>query len=239
VIALVFYTLVCSAQIDSILLRYREQMHRDSAKIYTPKKVSFDFQFDNRHSFVQNRAITIQGFNPAILVNQKYRWGIGLYRVIEPYQVFRSTKKTSVSASSVATNRELNMYFATPNFRYIFFRRNWMEASAELAVGFGTIDYTIRNENNTKVLSSKTGLFVPAGIGCELVLIPVRWLGVGGSLGYRKSLKTYDIDGDFDGLYFSYGVKLFLGAIYKDLKYKSVKKKYVRESGKISLIRGN
>lgn len=222
----------CLAQQDSILMRFREQRHIDSAAIYTPKKVSFDFQFDNRHSFIQNKAVTIQGFNLAVLIRQKYRWGIGLYQVIHPYQAFRSTKKSSAITPSIFTNRELDLYFVTPNFRYIFFRRTWIEASGELAVGFGTIDYTIKNENNTQVLSSKKGLFVPAGIGLELVFIPLRWLGASGSLGYRKSLKTYDINGDFDGLYFSYGVKIFLGTIYKDLKFHAKKKNYVTNQSK-------
>ena len=202
------------------------QLQQDSLRIYAPKKVTFDFQIDNRHSFIQNKAIIIEGFNPAIVLNQKFRLGIGLYRVIQPYEMFRSTRKSSVNTSAVVTNRELDLYFATPNFRYIFFQRRWMQASGEVAVGFGTIDYTIKNENNTKVLSSKSGLFIPAGIGVEAVFTPVRWMGLGGSIGYRKSLKTYDINGDFDGFYFSYGVKVFLGTIYKDLRHHAQKKKF-------------
>lgn len=122
------------------------------------------------------------------------------------------------------TNRELDMYFAMPNFRYIFLNKKWIQAGAELAIGFGMIDYTIKNEAETRVLVHKDGLFIPSGAGVELVLIPIRWVGLGGSIGYRKSLQTYDINADFDGMYYSYGVKVFIGTIYKDLKFRSWRK---------------
>ena len=234
---MVISSLNCSAQQDSLIQVLKEQLRLDSLRLFSPKRVSFDFQFDNRNSFIKNRAIDIEGFNPGILVNQKFRYGLGLYRVIAPYEQFKSTKRSSVSDENVTTNRELDLYFATPNFRYIFLKRKWIQASGEAALGFGTIDYTIKNEANTKVLSHKDGIFIPSGLGLELVLIPIRWIGIGGSVGYRKSLGTYDINADFDGMYYSYGVKVFVGRILKDLKYRSWKKRYEEEVNKIASMR--
>jgi hypothetical protein len=216
---------ICYAQPDSVVNAIQAQLRNDSLTLYSPKRVSFDFQLDNRNSFIRNQAIEIEGLNPGILVRRKFRYGLGLYRVRAPYESYKSTKRSSVSGEGIATNRELDMYFATPNFRYIFVTAKWIQVASELALGFGAVKYTIKSEDNTKVLARKDGLFVPSGLGLEVVLIPFRWVGAGGSVGYRKSLGTYDINADFDGLYYSYGVKIFIGTIYKDLRYKAIKRR--------------
>ncbi len=230
---LFFLCYKCLAQQDSLLTVLNDHLHLDSLHLYVPKRVAFDFQFDNRTSFIQNMPISIQGFNPGVVINQKFRWGLGLYWVKAPYQTFRSSKKSSVSSTEVATNRELNMYFTTPSFRYIFLNAKWVQASVDLAVGFGIVDYLIKDQTNTNTLAHKEGLFIPSGAGVELVLIPIRWIGVAGSIGYRKSLKTYDINADFDGMYYSYGIKIFLGRIYKDLVFHRIKKHYNEEVKKV------
>lgn len=202
----------------------------DSLRLYVPKHLLFDFQFDNRNSFIRNRAINIQGINPGILIDQQFRWGLGLYRVIAPYQKFESRKASSISDGDEITDRELDMYFIMPNFRYLFINRKWIQTGVELAIGFGAINYSISSEDS---FVKKYGTFIPAGGGIETVIIPVRWIGLGGSIGYRKSLKTYDINADFDGMYYSYGVKVFVGLILKDLKYKSLKKHYAEDIRRI------
>lgn len=214
---------LCYGQKENITLDFRDRIHEDSLKIYKTKKISFDFQFDNRNSFIQNKAISIQGINIGLNFASGVRWGIGGYRVIRPFQTYKS-----VDAQKITTYKELDLYYITPNFQYTFIDKKWIQSSVNLEIGFGSIDYKIYNEGHTKERDKK-GFFLPSGAGVEVIIIPIRWIGLDGMIGYRKSLKSYEISTDFDGMYYSYGLKVFLGVIFHDLKYHHHKKKIMRE----------
>ena len=51
--------LLCFGQKENVTLDFRERIRNDSLKIYRTKKIAFDFQFDNRNSFIRNKAISI------------------------------------------------------------------------------------------------------------------------------------------------------------------------------------
>ena len=55
-----------------------------------------------------------------------------------------------------------------------------------------------------------------ARAGLSVLVKPFRWVGVSGSVGYRKSVFEIDYKEDFDGLYFSYRLNVFVGAIWRD-----------------------
>src|ERR1700733_15070542 len=110
---------LCTAQQtkrDSLIRIAKDVLYMDSLRLYQRRKASFDFQLDNRNSFIRNQAIEITGFNPAVIINQKFRYGFGVYFVKFPYENFQSAKKTSVTTANTPTNRELSLFFATPNF---------------------------------------------------------------------------------------------------------------------------
>ena len=167
-----------------------------------------------------------------MIINQRFRYGLGIYRVATPFVPFESTKQSSISDADDITERELDMFFVTPNFRYMFVHKKWVRASIEAAIGFGAVNFSIINETDSSFVK-KYGTFIPAGAGVELILIPYKYIGITGSIGYRKSLKTYDINADFDGMYYSYGISIYLGTIFKDLKYKAWKKEDAEEIRKI------
>ena len=57
---------------------------------------------------------------------------------------------------------------------------------------------------------------MPVEAGVSVLIKPTRWVGVSGSVGYRKSIFEIDYKEDFDGMYFSYRVNVFVGGIWRD-----------------------
>ena len=57
---------------------------------------------------------------------------------------------------------------------------------------------------------------MPVQAGLGVLVRPTRWVGVSGSVGYRKSIFEVDYKEDFDGLYFSYRLNVFVGTIWRD-----------------------
>ena len=84
-----------------------------------------------------------------------------------------------------------------------------------LGVGLGRSHYTVTDQNGYLTTDSR-GLFVPLEAGLAVLLRPTRWVGVSGSVGYRKSVFEVDYKEDFDGMYFSYRVNIFVGVIWRD-----------------------
>ena len=111
----VIVPMACYAQKENLTLDFGDKVREDSLKIYKAKKIAFDFQLDNRNSFIKNQAISIQGINVGLNFASGVRWGIGAYRVIRPFQTFRA-----VDNQKITTNKELDLYYITPNFQYTF-----------------------------------------------------------------------------------------------------------------------
>lgn len=174
---------------------------------------------DNRNSFVQASAVRIIGLNVGVVpYGRPYRLGLAAYTLRRDYTALYtySGKGKSQKLKDTLTP-ELSLTYFTPNFTYIFFKRQLVELSIPIDVGLGRSHYTITDENN-KTTTDSRGLFIPAEVGLGALLKPTRWVGVSGAVGYRMSLKNIDYKEDFNGWYYSYRLNLFLGNIWHDLR---------------------
>ena len=201
---------------DSLTARW----HMDSAKIYRPKKIAFDLIFDNRKSLIKGNEVDINGYNVGLIFRSRFRVGAGWYEIIE--------KNFHVAKGKQPGFRDVSIQYAMINFEYWLVNSRWLELAVPLEIGFGSINFASRKEDNITpyLRQAPDGFFIPSGLGVQLKIKPLRWIGVTGLLGYRKSLKAHDINVDFDGMYYSYGVAVFLGNIVTDLKYVKGRKRY-------------
>lgn len=183
------------------------------------RRVGFVLSLDNRNSFVQSSAVYIIGLNAGlVLPGQRWRVGLGGYTLRRDYAdqfvyQYKNGKRTKKIADTLTP--QLSLTYLTPNISYVFFQRRWLEISIPLEAGLGRSHYTETDQNgNTQV--DNHGLFVPIEAGLAVLVRPIRWVGVSGSVGYRKSVLETDYKDDFDGMYFSYRLNVFVGAIWRD-----------------------
>ena len=183
------------------------------------RRAGFVIEFDNRQSFVQASAVRIIGLNAGILLpNRRWRIGLGGYTLrrnyadLYVYQV-RNGKRTKKIIDTYTP--ELNLTYFTPNISYVFLQRRWLEISLPVGVGLGR-SYYVETDGAGNTQNSTRGLFFPVEAGVNVLVKPFRWAGVSGSVGYRKSVFEVNYKEDFDGLYFSYRLNLFVGAIWRD-----------------------
>lgn len=183
------------------------------------RRVGFIFSLDNRQSFVQSSAVSIIGVNAGIVLpGRRWRLGLGGYTLRRSYAdlytyQYKNGKRTKKIADTLTP--QLSLTYFTPNVSYVFLHRSWLEMSIPLEIGLGRSHYTQTDQKG--VLRTDTrGLFVPLEAGLAVLIKPVRWVGVSGSVGYRKSVFEVDYKDDFDGMYFSYRLNVFVGAIWRD-----------------------
>ena len=183
------------------------------------RRVGFVLSLDNRQSFVQASAVRIIGLNAGlVLPNRRWRVGLGGYTLsrsyadLYVYQV-KNGKRTKKVIDTLTP--QLDLTYFTPNVSYVFLQRRWLEISLPLDFGLGRSHYTETNQNN-QLKTDTRGLFFPVEAGLNVLVKPFRWVGASGSVGYRKSMFEIDYKEDFDGLYFSYRLNVFVGAIWRD-----------------------
>ena len=183
------------------------------------RRVGFVLSLDNRESFVQASAVRIIGLNAGIMLpNRRWRVGLGGYTLSRSYAdlyvyQIKNGKRTKKVIDTLTP--QLDLTYFTPNISYVFFQRRWLEISLPVDFGLGRSHYTETNQND-QVKTDTRGLFFPVEAGVNVLVKPFRWVGVSGSLGYRKSVFEVDYKEDFDGLYFSYRLNVFVGNIWRD-----------------------
>ena len=183
------------------------------------RRVGFVLSLDNRASFVQSSAVRVIGLNAGVLLpGRRWRLGLGGYTLSRDYAAlytyqYNNGKRTKKILDTLTP--QLSLTYLTPNVSYIFFRRHWLELSIPLGVGLGRSHYTTTDQNGNTPTNNR-GLFVPIEIGLAVLVKPLRWGGVSGGVGYRKSVLEIDYKDDFDGWYFSYRLNVFVGVIWRD-----------------------
>ena len=197
----------------------------DSATVARPaavpprQRASFILSLDNRESFVQSSAVPIIGLNVGVVLpGRRWRLGLGGYTLSRDYaELYSYQYKNGKRTKKIADvfTPQLTLTYFTPNVSYVFLQRRWLEISLPVEAGLGASHYTLTNQNGTLVTDSR-GLFVPVEAGLSVLVKPFRWVGVSGSVGYRKSVLEVDYQDDFDGMYFSYRLNVFVGTIWRD-----------------------
>jgi hypothetical protein len=186
------------------------------------RRVGFVISLDNRNSFVQSSAVYIIGLNAGVVLpGHRWRLGLGGYTLRRNYAdqyvyQYKNGKRTKKIAETLTP--QLSLTYLMPNVSYVVLQRSWLEVSTPLAIGLGRSRYTETNQDGTTIVNNR-GLFVPVEAGLTVLLKPIRWVGVSGSIGYRKSVFEVDYKEDFDGMYFSYRLNVFVGAIWRDWRH--------------------
>ncbi|MDO7845051.1 hypothetical protein Q5H92_01690 [Hymenobacter sp. M29] len=184
-----------------------------------PRRVGFVFSLDNRESFLHSSAVSIIGLNAGVVLpGHRWRLGLGAYTLSRDYAnlytyQYKNGKRTKKIADVLTP--QLSLTYLTPNISYVFTPRRWLEISFPLEAGLGRSHYS-ETDQNGRVTTESYGLFVPVEAGLSVLFKPTRWVGVSGSVGYRKSVFEVDYKDDFDGMYFSYRLNVFVGAIWRD-----------------------
>ena len=206
-------------KIDSLIAK----LHADSSHIYRFRKVRPFFSLDNRNSFVKDAPVNVQGVQLGLILKERHTVGFGIYAI----RTSARQKLTSKNEKNISANRTLSLNYLTIFYQYAFLDRRYFELDLPLELGLGSYNVRITDAVTNKTIVDRKGgtVIVGGGIGCTVK--PLKWFGISGSAGYR-----YDFDNNpnvnFSGFFYSYGVWIGLGRIYRDVRYFGIKRKKCR-----------
>ena len=204
---------------------------------FKTSKPKFVFQIDIRNSFIRNNSDyqkMIYGCWAGLDYAKKHIYSLGLYTTNNPFTPLSIIYKHASTGAVIKQYYNFEMYFASLGYQYVFFNKHKVLMSIPLEVGFGLgrayverhwFDNSVENSYAIALYSK----FIPVQLGYTLEWKATPWFGVNAQIGYRKSLFT-DLLNDnkninYDGIYYTYGIRLYFGRIYADSKkaYHSIK----------------
>jgi hypothetical protein len=139
-----------------------------------------------------------------------------------------------------AASQQIDLWFVSLGFMYTFYSSRLIEFAIPVEIGYGKFSeklYDISGNDFGSLGASlkpgtTQGYFIPGQIGFDMLIKPHRWVFIDATIGYRQTLiQNYDseyratsFDSQFNGEYYSVGLKIQLGTIIKELKARKNKK---------------
>jgi hypothetical protein len=178
--------------------------------------------FDQRFSFIRNNAVNIWGQRAGILLNEKIKFGFGIYYMDDTKINRRNTATVANSAHYV----KQSLLFGTTYVEPFLLRRKYWELSVPFEVGFGKASSKVFETSSDLFLRSTSKDFIPAGAGLSLSFKlpalphfkPLSWIGINFLAGYRYCLLQNVYKTDYDGAFWSVSGAIFLDRVFDDCR---------------------
>ncbi|MCU0352850.1 MAG: hypothetical protein MUD08_03785 [Cytophagales bacterium] len=191
----------------------------DSLAVVRKRSIKPAADFDQRFSFIGGQPVNIWGYRLGVLVNEKAKIGVGGY--------FTRYQTQILSSETPDLTREQRLFFGTVFFEPFLFRKEHWEGSIITEAGFGMASIDTRDltaGSGTSLQARRP--FVPIGTGLSLSykLPPLfgvrafRWVGLNAMGGYRKTVLGHELNGNYDGFFWSIGGYFFLDRITDDIR---------------------
>lgn len=195
---------------------------RDSLEIVKVKLVRPQVKFDNRLTFYEGQSLAINGFDVGVLLKDKMRLTLGYYRLNEDLNILKRT------IDSIDIQRSIKIQYGAINTEIIYLDKRYFSLGLPLEIGIGYSQFKRLNYLTDQIINSQEGFLAMAHFGLAATFKPLRWIGLKGILGYRKTIFNQVSNFQFDGLFTSLGLNIDFHEIMSDIRMLRLKKKYHR-----------
>jgi hypothetical protein len=199
-----------------------DQFIKDSLAIMRVKLVRPQFKFDNRVTFFEGQALSITGFDLGVLLNDKLRFTLGYYKMSDRLEKYDYTFEEQEFGRLVQLN------YGSINTELIYKDTRFLSLGMPLELAAGVNKFQNMNITKDEVISTESGGLIFVNFGMSATFKPMRFLGLKGMVGYRKTAYNQVDDFNFDGFFTSIGLNFDLHAITSDIKMYRLMKRYDR-----------
>jgi hypothetical protein len=198
------------------------QFIKDSIEIAKVKLVKPQFKFDNRVTFHEGQAITINGFEAGLLLVEKLRVTLGYYGMSAKLKAYDQVIEDQ------KFGKYMQLYYGSLNLELIYKDMRFFSWGMPLEIAAGYNKFQDKNLGSGEVLGTKAGAIIFANFGLSGTYKPMRFLGLKGILGYRKVAFNQVKDFAFDGFFTSVGLNVDVSALVSAIRMYKLKKRYQR-----------
>ena len=199
----------------------RKQFVNDSINIMRVKLVRPQFRFDTRVVFTPEQKVNISGLDLGVLLKEKLRVTLGYYRL-------NSASFNNIEKDIGGEIYDLNyssQYMAL-NLEFFYLSRRYFSLGMPIEIGVGKNTTSLLPRVEGAEINKRNGVHALSYFGLSGTFKPIRWIGLKGSIGYRKDLFNQVKDVKLDGVYTSIGLAIDFREIIKDIRMYQLKKRY-------------
>ena len=169
----------------------------------------------------------IYGFWAGLDYSKKHIYSLGFYTTNNPFQPLNVNYKRATTGAIITQYSNFELYFASLAYQYIFLNRYRLLMSFPVEAGFGlgrayVERHWIDNGQENTYAIALYAKFIPVQLGYALEWKATPWFGLNAQIGYRISMFTDQLNDNqninYDGMYYTYGLRLFFGRIFSDTK---------------------
>jgi hypothetical protein len=187
----------------------------------------FVIGLDSRSTIIEKRHININGALAGISFGKKshtitlgYYW-LG-YNAANRLIDFHKNLAQSINLSYYTPT---DVQFVSLAYWYPIIKNKKWTFSVPIEFGVGTESRQYRKLSNDHTLGNGYFSFEPYQIGTYTEYKLTPWVGLSTQLGYRNAISKGDFKKRFGGMYYSYGLTVYPGQVYNDVKLWYTKRK--------------
>lgn len=201
-------------QIDSLQQPQKEIIKR---------KPNFVISADIRQTFVKNSAITIYGGYAGLRFKDKHLISLGFYTLSDSSkQKFRTQnqRQAAPTAPPQEVGADVSLWFLSLGYTRTVYNGKIFKIDIPVEIGFGQGSEGVYNTDG-KLLQLTSGNVFPLQAGVSTTIKLTRWFGIHLQAGNREILGKSLFQNQYSGLYYTYGISLNFGTIYRDFVRKA------------------
>lgn len=189
-------------------------------------------QLDTRTTFINTNSVHIWGGLIGVEIDKKHQYSFGLYSTINKPQEIYFTNSIGRRFREVGI---FNIQYLSLGYQLTFFDKKNVLMSVPLEAGFGlgraTVQLTwLDNNVINKYEVTKYSKYIPIQAGYEVEWKFLKWLSLRAQTGYRQTVLTKTLNGkdsniNYSGFYYSYGLRIYFGKLYRAIQSKNIEKK--------------
>jgi len=210
-ILLIFFIIL-----PSFLFSQKKVVFENEFKESFHTKPKLDIKLDNRFSFIRDNDVKTIGFKVGLNFNRKFKVGLGVNQMLLPVE------KKFLNQENVLVPVELEYFYFSPYFEYVYYNSKRWEFSLSTQLGIGGASYRFTDINGKKIkLVESTVLSYEPAMLIDYKII--RWFGIGTGVGYRLVYyKSPGIIEKFSSPVAVLKLKIYLGEIVRTITGKEL-----------------
>lgn len=183
----------------------------DSIALFLEEPPRWVAKLDMRGSFISNQNVRVAGVKLGLEHARRFQYGVGYSFLMTPVEREREVPGHGMM------NTRLRLGYITPYVDYAFYQRgNWeVRIPVQIGIGAGSVGYLDADGRRHRLRRSGLVFYEPS---MAVQYRFLKYLGVGGGIGYRLVIHTSEGLGEqLTAPTYTLGFRVFFGDIWRDL----------------------
>lgn len=214
--SIIFLCYLSALQAQSTLSLSDSLLTKPLDSSYT--KANFTINWDARSSFIKDKRVNIWGINSGIIFGKKRNQiTVGYYWMnFNSYLRLIDLRKSASKRVNLDYYTKTDLYFFSLMYWKNFIENRRWRVSVPFEVGIGATKNQGANLFTDLRIWKRKDFFMPVQTGLYVKWKATRWVGLSVQGGYRYALISKNIQGNYNGFYYSFGLAL-QSELFKDI----------------------